>query len=680
MIKKNMENPNLEKQLPLIPIINTIEIHLHTNIIPKKDPVILTKTIFSELNLTDQNEYPFFTENYLLPKSKINILTYEKRVILFFNKTKFKNLIIEHGVSFQTLFDEKIKSTNYEQMETSKIQKIRMDIRNEIIKKNIDLLIETLLPTTFPIVGNYTDSFSEYISLSPKIKITLQNSIPTVFSNFIPTRFLNSVTTGYAYLKINDEIYTVTKSVFLNDFINNPKYMNIINEYTKFKEWKHRSNLNIQQDLQNTKEQFIKKVNEFKLFFKDTKNTCVFLNNISKSIILNTYSSTITKNNKLIYESIISFLNFVNLKYIETKTDKDETKYTKLLTSIYLFCDTNASTLGSVSAAPGDIIFEDKYSTKITEWLNDKKDISKLITQQKSEGVILEDIMKSTTIIKYLESLETIFMHFSNESNNLKDTVKNLSSVDYVNVPRSFTTKFNEIMKLLQQITTFEEIKNTYFNEKNQNINLFENENNTDENETQNIKSYFNEKYEEYGNFIKFIKGYVSPNRETSNYKLLNIIGNFINGFPEDFDDYIKFANKYVNNSNGTTSEKFNMNDLNTGIDIFTENTNKPKYEIHVATDVIGGKITFENQKQIYCAYSDNKLMNMFYFLKNKKKQTREMPSERPFFSVNKILEKLEEIKNNNNKSKKGGYNKNTNNNENTKKHRKTKRICKRKC
>lgn len=609
-------------------IINTIEIVLHTNIPNRKEPVILTnRSIYGITNLENENEHPYFTDNYLLPKSQIDFLSHDKKITLFFNKKKFKEMIELHGT--------------------------KPDVdKDEIIKKNIDITLEALLPTAFPIVGNYTDSYKEYIEQTPSFKITLQNSIPHTFSSFIPKKFINSVTTEYSYLKINDSIYTVTKVIYLNDFINNPKYYDIIEKYNRFEIWKNKQKLMNENKIVEMKLTVVSLCNELiKTFMKDKEtdkktndnNLCKLIKFLYSRIkTVNFYEKRMYYNryngNRIpeIYENqfyilIETILKIFNLKF--DNTPKIYENYDEII------CDFKTYDNEFNNNAQRINIFDDLLS---------KKKLIKKFKANKNDDT-------NTQYIEYVSKIEIYYDKFKNLIEKVNELLNNLFSSDNYDILRQFVIKIRNIHELINRIFILNTIQETYFNTEIKNLNMT-NDIEDKENESNQIKKYFNDNFKEYVEFSEYIKKFIFPNRE-SNTKLTDMITDYINGNATDLNKYIEYINetfvRFEKSKMNKDFRNFNKTDLNIGFDSYSDLINKsPKHEIHVAVDLIEGKITDEIQKYLYCDFKDKILVNMLPLVKKNKQNKYKIPYSGPFISVVNIEEKLKEK---NAKKKKGG-------------------------
>jgi len=100
--------------------------------------------------------------------------------------------------------------------------------RERITRKNIKTMLEILFPTKFPVINDIQTSY-EYIQ-------NQRSTRPFWFNPFL--------THYFSYLTIGGKIYTVKKTVWLNDILNHPVYQKIFIEYRKLKKWAKDNNMN----------------------------------------------------------------------------------------------------------------------------------------------------------------------------------------------------------------------------------------------------------------------------------------------------------------------------------------------------------------------------------------------------------------------------------------------------
>ena len=198
-----MTDSNIELQIEQIKVYMDLNIPGKENKqIPLTSSLLYNPLIKSSSNLS---EYPFFTKDIVYPKAVLNRLEFNDRIDFFFNKDKFKKIIMQHRSNY---FPEKLKM-DFSDFEDSDV----------IIAYNIEAMIELLFPITEPIINNHQNSFSKYIQERTDNSLSFKGS----------TAFLKKITPSldifpgldsyYSYLKIDGKVYTVTKVTWLNDII-----------------------------------------------------------------------------------------------------------------------------------------------------------------------------------------------------------------------------------------------------------------------------------------------------------------------------------------------------------------------------------------------------------------------------------------------------------------------------
>ena len=176
-------------------------------------PVLLTSDMLDPLNQTQKTQSkklsktPFFSDNIKYSSSELNKLTYSKRVQTFFNRSSFLKFLTQYGTPSTTT--------------------------SEIREHNISTMIHVLFPTVFPIINNYSDSFTRFIQQNVEFNLSIKGAIPFPLNIVLPNLELN-----YTYIKIDNTVYTITETVWLNDFLNHPIYRKLLFEFTSFNGWR----------------------------------------------------------------------------------------------------------------------------------------------------------------------------------------------------------------------------------------------------------------------------------------------------------------------------------------------------------------------------------------------------------------------------------------------------------
>lgn len=205
---------------------------------PKHEkPIQFTRSMLYTPNekpsTTKLSELPYFIKNRRYPEAILLQMPHNKRMNFFFNLNFFKEVM--YGIP---------------QTDNDKVDEIR-----KIIKYNIELLIKLLFPTYFPAINNHTNSFDKYIQNNPySFDIDIPGAIKSLVPGFMQEASV--YTHLFTYLKIEGSIYTITKTIWLNDFINHPVYHEFLEYYKDFKEWKAEKNKMIESEIEESKTKF----------------------------------------------------------------------------------------------------------------------------------------------------------------------------------------------------------------------------------------------------------------------------------------------------------------------------------------------------------------------------------------------------------------------------------------
>ena len=165
--------------------IQKLKITLNTNL-PNNKTIEFTKDVLyhPDYNAFENIEkYPYISTKQLYPESYLSKLKYDEIVNIFFNKENFERMLLENKTS------DNITDVNF------------------ISKQNIMLMLKLLFSTKYFIVNNIHQSLDI---------ITQKDSEKSLFYNPFNTKF--------SYIKLNGNLYTITKTVWLNDIVNHPKY------------------------------------------------------------------------------------------------------------------------------------------------------------------------------------------------------------------------------------------------------------------------------------------------------------------------------------------------------------------------------------------------------------------------------------------------------------------------
>jgi hypothetical protein len=209
-------------------------------------PVVQMKTGGSPIVGGALSNYPYFTFDVKYPVDELKKLSREKLVLFFFDKNLFLNLLSGRDVA--TSPGQQFENGNY----------------------NITCMLGCMFPTSFPVPNNIQTSFDA------KIEKRTSTSEEFNFSN---------EGTIFSYIQLGGSPYTVTKSLWINDIVNNKMFKRLLDELNQYNDWenKQKNELIKQIDIQKkkmikVKDYFVKgnsrveTLKELKLFIDRSSN------------------------------------------------------------------------------------------------------------------------------------------------------------------------------------------------------------------------------------------------------------------------------------------------------------------------------------------------------------------------------------------------------------------------
>lgn len=186
-------------------IIDELDITFDTNIPKDQDDIESISFTIDKLYhpmmkdiKTQLNTYPYFTSDVLYPDT-LDYLSYDKVIEFFFNKAQFARHLIQNT--------------------TSGLEDIDHDTRISYEQKNIKKMLVLLFPTKYPVYSNVYDSYNYVIKKDRSM------------SNYM-LRYSNPfITKNYSYIRLNNTIYTISRIIWINDFLNHPSMTHIFDKY-----------------------------------------------------------------------------------------------------------------------------------------------------------------------------------------------------------------------------------------------------------------------------------------------------------------------------------------------------------------------------------------------------------------------------------------------------------------
>jgi len=200
---KKKEKDKQDKYEIIFERICPIHIMIQSNI-PDKAPFLLKSTSFASerpetaSRAPKYSEYPFFTNEYEYPLTKMETLKQHEIIDFFFNEAMFVELLRKY-----------LKRSESLMIDTK-------DKLEENSKKNLMIMIQLMFRTTIPQTYNVTQTFRELIEFKP--------------SN-IYKKSVFYEKKEFTVIQESGVKYTVLKAALLNDIFNNPIYNEMFQLY-----------------------------------------------------------------------------------------------------------------------------------------------------------------------------------------------------------------------------------------------------------------------------------------------------------------------------------------------------------------------------------------------------------------------------------------------------------------
>ena len=247
---------------------------------PKPIPLTLDTIYHPDLkDKTGMSNIPYITSSVKYPSeliNKISISGYQDVVSFFFNKSQFEKLLRPYVR----------ESSPYSS--------------REILEYNA----MTMLKNLFPCIENVSNSYNEYILLQTGQNFTVNVALASIFS-----AISSNNQTSMSYIMINGKKYTITKTVLLNDLLNNPVYKRVIDEYIKYVSWSDEESKKINEELKNSITNLIYKFDKDKEGKKGDLNISIYADRFQKIYVPEEVSSKPSSSRT---ENIITFNSYID--------------------------------------------------------------------------------------------------------------------------------------------------------------------------------------------------------------------------------------------------------------------------------------------------------------------------------------------------------------------------------
>jgi hypothetical protein len=247
------------------------------------------------------SKYPFFTFDVKYPVDELKNLTRENLISVFFDKEQFSRLVSGKPISLSP--SERFDNGNY----------------------NIMCMLGCMFPSVFPVQSNIQNSF--------ELKIEKKVNINDEFD------FSNDGTI-FSYIQLGGSIYTVTKSIWINDIINNTTFQKLLTELNKYNDWEAKQKQELLKQIELQKKKMMESVKILKKEYID--RTLIEIENFLKKGQNGYRSRDILENIKATNAMPLLKDEFSNFFSNQTDVNKLVTitiKIKKLLDKMYSYAD-----------------------------------------------------------------------------------------------------------------------------------------------------------------------------------------------------------------------------------------------------------------------------------------------------------------------------------------------------
>jgi hypothetical protein len=229
-------------------VIETLYVNINFNI-PGSIDRYLTRNLFyfprqeKTVGGGPLSRYPYFTFDVKYPIDELKQFGREKLVSFFFDKQLYANVLSGREIAKEAI--DKYENGNY----------------------NVMCMLGCLFPTSFPVPTNIQNSFDI------KIEKKINTSSDFDFSN---------EGSEFSYIQLGPSIYTVTKSLWINDIINNTTFQKLLNELNKYNDWEAKKKGELAKQIEIQKKKMIGLKNTFIKYYNSTEETLKELKKYSK--------------------------------------------------------------------------------------------------------------------------------------------------------------------------------------------------------------------------------------------------------------------------------------------------------------------------------------------------------------------------------------------------------------
>ena len=602
--------------------------------------------------------YPYFTYQVKYDKTVLSRMKYTDLINTFFSKREFER-VFRYTDQHTPFSPKKNDDMDYDRM------------KREYISHNVHTMIE-LLFFTYPVPNNNEESYGNYILKNNLSKFSYKDVVPSFLQPYF-----QSVSSENSYIKINGRIFTVSKTVWLNDVLNHPVYRSdLIDGYKKFTSWRKT------QILQNVKdnEQVLKDIVglALKTRISPTFQTEFFESRKIVGPILDAsfnawYERKIRNNveDPSAYSAGRRPVDYDALSEsaqsaaIETKKQFKTLKRSTDINTIayvleYLHQRTNQGPFTDPDFGSIRDQIEEWYSNAFETNMEDRyQDVVKRIESNKVDVdprsvVVKQDTIERNKTIDRLIALikdfyttqiytinipgdKIIIDPFVKLVDELKEVVALVTTNYRVPIPSEFSTIVEHVYKSTQLYKLNKVIQEKYFGET---VRLFSDDENAE------MKSLFEKKYAKFLEYGTKLKQFVPPLRTSSNILLQTMINEYLNSSSVALEHYLKQVEYMMKQSSlESVSWDESITDIRgydpedpllplyVGITEYSDqsiehtkddasasaDTIQTKYEMYLAVDVIGGEVNRGKMANMVCRFRGETLGDMYTRLFRKK-------------------------------------------------------------
>ncbi len=585
-----------------------IKIMIRTNIPNGEDFIELNKNMLVVSDTSKLSEYPFFSEKFKYPIQILNTYTYEQKVDFFFNEQTFKKLIYANKNVIECY------TNSCDICDDTVCKKDKNDVNGEddndddddneldtgideinIMKCNIETMIGMLFPTKFPAISENINSFCHYIKKEEPNFLVVKGSLDGL------TSFIPSLNSEYSYLNIAGSIHTVTKTIWLNDFLNHPKYNKLIKEFIKMKSW-----------IKNVRDEY---------GFKTNINS--YTNKI-QDVIKNVENKDIQSNEQILDDTII--INNIYPYPADNSINKGDILKKFKINIRNLFGYSNDDKMTRTISFPiskkskskndeGPLQLPPKTFGGLSNIYNSNKiNNDKYKNEENFEFKINSDKYKDEENLEFKINID------KDEDGSKFNIDKTIELIDILTktiednpqfIFKQNTPLYDKFKKIVEYSEKIKELKyaGIYFIEypdlhfiNDKNIEKFKNDNGVG-------------RFNQYEDYINNLENYNDIKIKCYN-KILQLA---INNYVRKMDSYL---NEYLDNLSNLSfgiktpfpyskeyfPTKFKDSKFPYFVGITSIDNVIPKYELYLQIDLLKGKLTNENVKLLSCDYKNNEL------------------------------------------------------------------------